>query len=86
MTVLDLLPLLNGWRYIPFDIIAPIVCTAILALLGIVMVLVSVYGVISAIPGWAWALLAVGGVIILLGPTIAKAVTAGYERYEVVRA
>ena len=28
MTILDLLPLLNGWRYIPFDITAPIVCTA----------------------------------------------------------
>jgi hypothetical protein len=54
----------------------------ILAMLGIVMVLVSIYSVISAIPGWAWALLAVGVAIILFGPKIAGAVTSGLERKE----
>ena len=28
MTILDLLPLLEGWRYVPFDITAPVICTA----------------------------------------------------------
>jgi hypothetical protein len=28
MTILDLLPLLEGWRYVPFDITAPVLCTA----------------------------------------------------------
>jgi len=56
----------------------------ILAMLGIVMVLVSIYSVISAIPGWAWALLAVGVAIILFGPKIAGAVTSGLERKEYV--
>ena len=61
----------------------------ILAMLGIVMILVSVYSVIAAIPGWAWALLAVGVAMILFGPKIGEAVTAGFGRekeYRVVRA
>lgn len=58
---------------------------AILAILGIVFVLVSVYSVIAAIPAWAWALLAVGVGLILIGPTITKSLTAGRGGYEVVR-
>jgi len=61
----------------------------ILAMLGIVMILVSIYSVIAAIPGWAWALLAVGVAMILFGPKIGEAVTAGFGRekeYRVVRA
>ena len=58
----------------------------ILAMLGIVMILVSIYSVIAAIPGWAWALMAVGVGVILLGPRIGEAVTAGYKKYEVVKA
>jgi len=54
----------------------------LLAILGIVMVLVSVYSVIAAIPSWAWALLAVGVAMILFGPKIAGAVTSGLERKE----
>jgi hypothetical protein len=57
---------------------------AILSVLGIVMVLVSVYSVISAIPGWAWALLAVGVGMMLFGPKIAGAITSGLERKEYV--
>ena len=61
----------------------------ILAMLGIVMILVSIYSVIAAIPGWAWALMAVGVAVILFGPKIGEAVTAGFGRekeYRVVRA
>jgi len=58
---------------------------AILSILGIVFVLVSIYNVIAAIPAWAWALLAVGVGLIFIGPTIAKSLTAGRERYEVIR-
>ena len=61
----------------------------ILAMLGIVMILVSIYSVIAAIPSWAWALLAVGVAVILFGPKIGEAVTAGFGRekeYRVVRA
>ena len=61
----------------------------ILAMLGIVMILVSIYSVIAAIPGWAWALLAVGVAMILFGPKIGEAVTAGFGRekeYRAVRA
>lgn len=46
---------------------------AILALLGITTILISVYSVFAAIPGWAWGLLVVGVVLIFAGPTIGKA-------------
>lgn len=55
----------------------------ILLLLGVVFVLVSVWNVIASIPSWTWALLAVGVGIIFLGPTIAKSLTRGHEKYEV---
>jgi len=48
---------------------------AILALLGIVMILVSIYTVLAAIPSWAWATLATGVALLLLGPTIAKTIS-----------
>jgi len=60
----------------------------ILAILGIVMVLASVYSVISAIPGWAWALLAVGVVMILFGPKVGEAISAGLKaekKYKVMK-
>ena len=44
---------------------------AILGLLGIVMILVSLYTVLASIPSWAWATLATGVALLLLGPTIA---------------
>ena len=61
----------------------------ILAMLGIVMILVSIYSVIAAIPSWAWALMAVGVVVILFGPKVAETVTAGFgkeKEYKVIRA
>lgn len=48
---------------------------AILALAGVVAVLLSVWNVISAVPAWAWALLAVGMILLIFGPGIAKALT-----------
>ena len=42
----------------------------ILPLLGLAMMLIAVWAVISAVPGWAWALLITGGILILLSPTI----------------
>jgi small-conductance mechanosensitive channel len=50
---------------------------AILGLLGIVMILVSIYTVLSAIPSWAWATLATGVALLLLGPSIGKMVAGG---------
>lgn len=45
----------------------------ILAIIGIVMVLVSVYSVITAIPTWAWALLLIGiGLIVFAKPITEK--------------
>ena len=58
----------------------------ILAMLGIVMILVSIYSVIAAIPSWAWALMAVGVAVILFGPKVAEVMTAGREKYRVIRA
>ena len=61
----------------------------ILAMLGIVMILVSIYSVIAAIPSWAWALMAVGVAVILFGPKVAETVTAGFgkeKEYKVIRA
>jgi hypothetical protein len=60
----------------------------ILAMLGVIMILVSIYSVISAIPGWAWGLLAVGVGMVLFGPKIGEAVSAGFKaekKYKVVR-
>jgi len=45
----------------------------LLLLAGVVVMFISVWSVISAIPSWAWALLAVGGGLVLFGPTIGKA-------------
>jgi hypothetical protein len=60
----------------------------ILAMLGIVVVLVSLYSVLAAIPGWAWGLLVVGVGLILFGPKISEAVSAGFKaekKYKVIR-
>jgi hypothetical protein len=56
-------------------------------MLGVIMVLLSVYSVLAAIPGWAWGLLAVGVVMILFGPKVAETVTAGFKaekKYKVI--
>jgi len=61
----------------------------ILAMFGIIVVLVSLYSVLTAIPGWAWGLLAVGIGLMLFGPQIGGAVSAGFKaekKYKVVRA
>jgi hypothetical protein len=55
----------------------------ILAILGVSVILVSVYSVVSAIPSWAWALLIVGVGLIFIGPTISKSLKAGYKEYRV---
>ena len=44
----------------------------ILALLGIVIVAISAWQMVAAIPWWAWALLGTGVVLWLFGPAIAK--------------
>ncbi len=49
----------------------------ILGLLGIVMILVSVYTVLASIPSWAWATLVTGVALLLLGPTIASTMSGG---------
>lgn len=49
---------------------------SILAIAGIGVVLVAVFSVVSAVPGWAWAVLAVGVGLILVGPVVGKAITA----------
>lgn len=46
---------------------------AIMGLLGISVVLISVYSVLAAIPSWAWGLLVAGVILIVAGPTIGKA-------------
>jgi len=61
----------------------------ILAMFGIIVVLVSLYSVLTAIPGWAWGLLAVGIGLMLFGPQIGGAVSAGFKaekKYKVIRA
>lgn len=52
----------------------------ILGILGIVVVLISLYSVLAAIPGWTWGLLAVGIGMILFGPKLAEAVSGGFGR------
>lgn len=42
----------------------------ILPLLGLTLILIAVWSVISAVPSWAWAALALGVTLILLTPTI----------------
>jgi hypothetical protein len=42
----------------------------ILPLLGLTLILIAVWSVISAVPGWAWAALVTGVLLILLTPTI----------------
>jgi len=56
---------------------------ALLALLGVTIILISIYNVLVSIPAWTWALLAVGIGLIFFGPRIAESVFGGYEAYEV---
>jgi len=58
----------------------------ILAALGVIMVLLSVYGVVTAIPAWVWALAIAGLGIIYFGPRLANLLFGGYKAYEVVKA
>ena len=51
----------------------------ILAVIGISVVLVAVYSIISAIPTWAWALLIIGSVLAVFGPGIARTLVPEIE-------
>jgi len=42
----------------------------IFTLAGLVILLIAVYGIISAIPSWAWALLAIGVITLFILPSI----------------
>ena len=59
---------------------------AILSLAGIIVTLVGVYSVVSAVPGWAWALLLVGLLLSGLLPTVIDMIrsaiggAAGHEK------
>jgi len=44
----------------------------ILSLLGVTMILIAVYTVFAAIPGWAWGLLATGVILVFVGPAIGR--------------
>ena len=46
---------------------------AIMGLIGVSVVLISVYSVLAAIPSWAWGLLVAGVILLFAGPTIGKA-------------
>lgn len=48
--------------------------------LSVVFILSSVWGIVTAIPNWAWAMLAVGGGLIFLGPMIGKSVSSVYRK------
>jgi len=52
----------------------------ILALIGLVMVGVSVWQVIATVPSWVWALLVIGGATFLIGPIIGEWILSEYER------
>lgn len=56
---------------------------ALLSIFGIVAVLISIYSVLSAIPGWAWGLAAVGVGLILIGPTLGKSLSGTYKQVRV---
>lgn len=45
---------------------------SILGAFGIVVTLIAVFGIISAIPRWAWATLTIGLVLLFFGPTIGR--------------
>ena len=57
---------------------------AILGLLGVTFIISSVWSVISAIPGYAWALLGVGIVTLYFAPKIGGMFTGTQRRYEVI--
>jgi len=44
---------------------------SIIGLIGVAVTLIAVYGIISAIPSWAWATLGIGLGLLFFGPTIA---------------
>lgn len=54
----------------------------ILGVIGVTVVLVAVYSIISAIPGWALALLIIGAVLAFAGPDIARALIPEVGEYE----
>jgi len=49
----------------------------ILGVIGISVVLVAVYSIMAAIPGWALGLLVIGAFLTFFGPGIARAVLGG---------
>jgi hypothetical protein len=58
---------------------------SILTLLGIAFIGIAVYSVLASIPSWAWALLAGGIFMIVIGPTVGKSLAEGKTRSFVYR-
>lgn len=55
----------------------------ILGIIGITVVLVAVYSILAAIPGWAWGLLVVGGILVLIGmPSVTRAIKGEIKKAE----
>jgi hypothetical protein len=54
---------------------------SLLLVLAIIFVSTGVWSVVSSIPSWAWALLAVGGILIFVGPKIGKSLTGASTQY-----
>jgi hypothetical protein len=52
----------------------------ILSLVGIVLIGISIWQIMAAMPAWVWILLIVGGGLILLGPGIGELVLAEAEK------
>jgi len=49
--------------------------------IGVILTLITVFAIISAIPSWAWATLAIGVFLIVVGPPIGRVVlTSEVER------
>lgn len=48
---------------------------AILTLIGLSVLLISIFSILAAIPWWAWALLATGMFLFVFGPYLARAMT-----------
>lgn len=49
------------------------VLPSIFTIFGLIIVSIAVFSVLYSIPSWAWALLAVGGLLIVISPRIGKA-------------
>ncbi len=54
----------------------------ILGGLAVAFILSSVWGIVTSVPGWAWALLAVGGILIFVGPSLGKTLSGATKSYQ----